>query len=140
VRRVRVAVHLRVDRLAELDGALDARAVREAERELARLLVPLGADADDRAVALVVEEPAVLVDEPEAPVAAHAVELEVDLLRVDEPERLDRCDRDANDARLLHAVKLTQAAGPSTCASLRPRVPSSSKTQKSRPVTWTATL
>src|SRR5438067_13368747 len=136
---MRVAVHDRVDRVAELDRALDAHAVGEGEREYARLLVPLGRDLHHRSFTLAVVEPTRSVDEPEAPVAAHAVVLKLDLLRMHEAERLDRRDREAGDCG-GHAFQLRRQAGPSTRASLRPRAPSSSTTQKSRPVTCTATL
>src|SRR5205823_4288449 len=53
-RRERVADRLLVDTIAELDDALDARPVREREREPPRLLVPLRRDAHQRAVTLAV--------------------------------------------------------------------------------------
>src|SRR5207248_5121917 len=87
--RVLLPVQNRVDRVAELDDAVDALAVREDERQAARLLVPLGADSYQRPVALVVDEPPFGVDEPEAAVAPDASALEHDLVGVHEPERLD---------------------------------------------------
>src|SRR4051794_19130442 len=132
-------VHRRVDRVAELDCVFDAAPVGERQRQDARVLVPFGAHPHHWPVPLVVEEPAALVDEPEAPVSAHASTLEDDLLRMLEAERLDGGDGDADDLR-LHEADRSYAAGPSTCASLRPRAPSRSKIQKSRPVTCTATL
>src|SRR5947209_4794736 len=106
---MRLLVHLGVDRLAELHGSFDARAVRKRECELPRLLVPLRSDAHHRPVALVVEQAPARVDEPETAVAANAVRFELDLVRVHEPERFHRRDRDANDAS-LHVVELSGAA------------------------------
>src|SRR5262245_63115974 len=83
---------------AELDDPLDPRTVGKREGELARLFVPLGPDADHRAVALAVEEPPGIVDEPEAAVPAHTADRDVDGVRVDEPEGLDRRDGYAGDA------------------------------------------
>ena len=91
-RRMRMLVHRRVDRVAQLDSAYDAAPVWERQRQDARVLVPLGAHPHHGPVALVVEEPAVLVDEPEAPVPANAAALEDDLLRMLEAERLDGGD------------------------------------------------
>src|SRR6185369_11422086 len=92
-------------RTAELDGAGDDRPVGKRERELAGLLVPRGPDQHERAVALVVVQPPVLVDEPEPPDAAGR---ELDRLRVRESERLDRRDGDpGNDGG--HAATLVTA-------------------------------
>src|SRR5207302_11136515 len=107
-RRMWMLVHRRLDLLAELDLAFDAPAVREHERENARVLVPFAPHPHHRPVALVVEQPSVLVDEPEAPVAAHAAALEHDLVRVLKPERLHRRNRDPNNVR-LHAEDRSRA-------------------------------
>ena len=121
--RVLLPVQNRVDRVAELDDAVDALAVREDERQAARLLVPLGADSYQRPVALVVDEPPFGVDEPEAAVAPDASALEHDLVGVHEPERLDGRDRDADDAtgHLLNlavgGVRLREAVPDTACGS-----------------------
>src|SRR6266852_4953008 len=95
---MRMAVHHGVDRLTELGGPLDARAVRERQREPTRLLVPLRPDEDHRPVALVVEQAPVPVDKPEAAIAANAVRLELNLVPVQEAARSPRRDRDPGDA------------------------------------------
>src|SRR5581483_4532466 len=46
-------------------------------------------------------------DEPKAAVAGHAAEPELDLLGIDDMQRLDRRDRDACDAA-LHAANLAE--------------------------------
>ena len=66
-----------------------------------------GRDAHHRAVPLVVEEPAVRVDEPEAPVArARRLRSSSTSSGCTQPERLHRRDRDADDAG-LHAEAAT---------------------------------
>src|SRR6185437_752214 len=92
------------------DLALDDRAVREREREPARLLVPLRKDSHQLGMALAVDEPAVRVDEPEAAVAGHAGPAELDLVGVQQVERLHRRDRDARDLAFHLANLATGAA------------------------------
>jgi hypothetical protein len=110
MRGPRPTVELRVDGDAELNDTFDAFAVRKREHETPRRLVPLGTDPHHRAVALAGVQPAPLVAQPEAPVADHATGLKHDLLRMNEAERLNRCDGNAYDAR-RHALSLR---GPST--------------------------
>lgn len=111
MRRARKLVELRLDGLADFDDAFDARAVRKYESEVARLLVPFRADTHHRSVPLACVQRAVLVAQPEAAIAAHATGLELHLFRVDEAERLDRRDRDANDPS-SHAFRLEEEVAP----------------------------
>src|SRR6185437_17114408 len=87
-------------------------------------------------------EPVVGVDEPEAAIAGDAVRAELDLGGIDDVQRLHRRDRDACDAA-LHARQPSYCGGSRTSTTSPPRrtpPPPSSKIQKFRPVTWTATL
>ena len=140
--RVRLAVHLRLDGLARLDDPFHLAAVREREDELSRRLVPRGMHAQQLRALLVVHEPAVAVDEPEAAVAGDAGVPELHLVGIDDVQRLDGRDRDADDLA-FHVRKPSYEGGSRTSTTSPPRrtpLPSSSKIQKLRPVTWTATL
>ena len=88
--------------LAVLDRARDHAAVGEAQGELPGNSVVIRNDADERPDGLPVDEPPVLVDEIETAVLAHAELLELDLVAVDERERLHRRDRDPGDGALHH--------------------------------------
>jgi hypothetical protein len=80
-----------------LDGVDDCAAVRKAKGERPLGLVPLGGDPDERSEHLAVQQPAVLADQVEPPVLAHAEALEQHLLALREGESLDGCDRDPGD-------------------------------------------
>ena len=101
---MRLVVQPRLDGITRLDDTLYAEAVGKLEREPPRRLVPLGAHAQELRQVLVVEEPAVSVDEPEAPVARHPAGPELYLVRVDDVESLYRRDGNACDPA-LHAAK-----------------------------------
>ena len=89
-----------VSELAHRDVARDDVAVRQVQGKAARRLVVVGHDADERPDDLAVDHPPVVVDEVEAAVLAHAERLELDLVAVDERERLHRRDRDPGDGAL----------------------------------------
>ena len=99
---MRNAVERRLHRLARLDDAVDPLAARQLERELPRRLVPLRPDLHQLRKALAVREPSVAVEEPEAAVADDARARELDLVRMDEMERLHGRDRDADDGACHH--------------------------------------
>ena len=92
----------RRQRLAHRDVARDDVAVRQVQGEAARCVVVVGHDADERPDDLAVDHPPVVVDEVEAAVLAHAERLELDLVAMDERERLHRRDRDPRDGALHH--------------------------------------
>lgn len=104
---MRPAVHRRLDRLARLDDAFDALAVREREREPPGRLLPLRAYKQELGEELVVREAAVAVDEPEPPIAGDAGEVELDLFRMHQRERLYRRNRDPRYAA-LHSPNLAR--------------------------------
>jgi hypothetical protein len=89
------AVEVGGDFCTERDLALRSRAVREPKRE--PVAVELLLDLHERAVAQLVVTAPVRVDDVEAPVVAHAGLLHDHLVGVDEPETLDRRDRDVRD-------------------------------------------
>ena len=72
MRGPRQPVELGVHLVAELHPTLDELAVRERERKLPGRLVPGGLDAQHRSVALAAVQRALIVAEPEAPVADDA--------------------------------------------------------------------
>src|SRR5262249_39546352 len=85
------------DGCAELDGSVDGSPVRELESQSTGRLVPVGPDLDEPAVALPVVEAAGFVDEPEPSGTGHSEGSGHHLARVDDPERLDRLNRDSSD-------------------------------------------
>ena len=139
---MRRPVQLGLERLSRLDLALHDRAVGEREREPPRSLVPLRLHAHELGMVLAVDEPPVGVDEPEAAVTHDARVRELDLVGIDDVQRLHGRDADADDAA-FHSRQPSYWDGSCTSTTSPPRrtpPPSSSTIQKFRPVTWTATL
>src|SRR5207253_1466788 len=97
------AVQRRLHGIARLDGPLDP-AFGEVEREPPRSLVPLDSHPEELRMALVVDEPAGRVDEPEAAVAYHTGVGELDVVGIDDVQRLLRAflDQLARLLRRLH--------------------------------------
>src|SRR5690625_985678 len=99
-----VRVHMAVD----FDRAGEVQAVT-AQRERSLVVVVLGPGTGEGPVALDREQPVVVVDHEEPPVADDAAWPDLDPLRVVQPEALDRCDRQCRDP---HRVTLTDTLIP----------------------------
>ena len=109
--RDRTPEEARLDRLAELDLALDDRAV--GERRSRRPFSAAGRTASSRGTRLALMSKPVVVDEVEAPVAADAGRVELD--RVDRASRIDLTG--ATDSQTTRATATRPRRG---CASSRP--------------------
>ena len=100
----RPAEEVGLDGAVRLDDALGARPVREAQRESARLGVPLGGDRDEPRVAERPVAAAVLVHEREAAVVVGAGQPQVDLGRAHQAQALHGGDPERRD--VAHAASL----------------------------------
>jgi hypothetical protein len=115
--RYRPTIEVGRNLVAELDGSVGDRAVREGQGQVLRLRIVRRLDLDQLPVANLSVAPSVLVDDVEAAVREDTGPVQLHLVGMDEREAFNGRNRNARDGR--HPRKGTRPFRPARCQAPR---------------------